>query len=208
MIGAFRYRIPPAAGAQRAGRRPKSQRDDLAVQRAPQRRAQDPQFWFDLVGPLHERVGRHRGHWHGFSDVAGNFSGNLIGLPGVKFNALSIDQKATIAAIAAGFTGLLSLFNIGGRFFWRRCPITSAARRLTTASSCSRSRYMRWLDIRRHGLEAAVCWRLLHHPVDVWRRLCDGAAYLADMFGTQFVGAIHGRLLTAWSTAGIIGRWW
>jgi hypothetical protein len=30
-------------------------------------------------------------------------------------------------------------------------------------------------------------------------------AYLADMFGTQFVGAIHGRLLTAWSTAGIIG---
>ncbi|MFL5285016.1 MAG: hypothetical protein ACJ8AW_29600 [Rhodopila sp.] len=31
------------------------------------------------------------------------------------------------------------------------------------------------------------------------------AAYLADMFGTQFVGAIHGRLLTAWSTAGLIG---
>ena len=35
----------------------------------------------------------------------------------------------------------------------------------------------------------------------------DGAypAYLADIFGTQFVGAIHGRLLTSWSTAGIIG---
>ena len=32
-----------------------------------------------------------------------------------------------------------------------------------------------------------------------------GNAYLADMFGTQFVGAIHGRLLTAWSTAGILG---
>jgi len=30
-------------------------------------------------------------------------------------------------------------------------------------------------------------------------------AYLADVFGTQFVGAIHGRLLTAWSTAGVIG---
>jgi hypothetical protein len=30
-------------------------------------------------------------------------------------------------------------------------------------------------------------------------------AYLADMFGTQMVGAIHGRLLTAWATAGIIG---
>jgi hypothetical protein len=30
-------------------------------------------------------------------------------------------------------------------------------------------------------------------------------AYLADLFGTQFVGAIHGRLLTAWSTAGVLG---
>jgi MFS family permease len=30
-------------------------------------------------------------------------------------------------------------------------------------------------------------------------------AYLADMFGTRFVGAIHGRLLTAWSAAGILG---
>jgi MFS family permease len=30
-------------------------------------------------------------------------------------------------------------------------------------------------------------------------------AYLADIFGTQFVGAIHGRLLTSWSTAGILG---
>ena len=30
-------------------------------------------------------------------------------------------------------------------------------------------------------------------------------AYLADLFGTQFVGAIHGRLLTAWSAAGVFG---
>ena len=32
-------------------------------------------------------------------------------------------------------------------------------------------------------------------------------AYLADIFGTQMVGAIHGRLLTAWSVAGIVGPW-
>jgi hypothetical protein len=32
-------------------------------------------------------------------------------------------------------------------------------------------------------------------------------AYLADIFGTRYVGAIHGRLLTAWSTAGIVGPW-
>jgi len=46
------------------------------------------------------------------------FGGKLIGHPELGFNALSGDQKAAIAAIAAGFAGLLSLFNIGGRFFW------------------------------------------------------------------------------------------
>src|SRR6266851_2014611 len=46
------------------------------------------------------------------------FAGKLIGLPDVGFNALSVEQKATIAAIAAGFAGMLSLFNIGGRVFW------------------------------------------------------------------------------------------
>ncbi|MFP3526292.1 MFS transporter, partial [Pantoea sp. SIMBA_072] len=30
-------------------------------------------------------------------------------------------------------------------------------------------------------------------------------AYLADLFGTQMVGAIHGRLLTAWAAAGVLG---
>ena len=32
-------------------------------------------------------------------------------------------------------------------------------------------------------------------------------AYLADMFGTRYVGGIHGRLLTAWSLAGVLGPW-
>src|SRR6202042_3261464 len=44
--------------------------------------------------------------------------GNLIGQPGVTFNALNPDQRVAIAAIAAGFAGMLSLFNIGGRVFW------------------------------------------------------------------------------------------
>src|SRR5690242_21515590 len=46
------------------------------------------------------------------------FAGKLIGLPDVGFNALNAAQKAQIAGIAAGFAGLLSLFNIGGRFVW------------------------------------------------------------------------------------------
>ena len=45
---------------------------------------------------------------------------------------------------------------------------------------------------------------------DGWLRLYGGGfatvpAYLHDMFGTRYVGAIHGLLLTAWSMAGIFG---
>ena len=47
------------------------------------------------------------------------FGGSLIGHPGRQVHrSLTPSQTAAIAAIAAGFTGLLSLFNIGGRFFW------------------------------------------------------------------------------------------
>ncbi|WP_022724292.1 OFA family MFS transporter, partial [Rhodopseudomonas sp. B29] len=46
------------------------------------------------------------------------FAGKLIGLPDLTFSQLSVAQKTQIAGIAAGFAGLLSLFNIAGRFFW------------------------------------------------------------------------------------------
>ena len=45
------------------------------------------------------------------------FGGHLIGVS-ATFDQLTADQKGQIAAIAAGFTGLLSLFNIAGRIFW------------------------------------------------------------------------------------------
>jgi hypothetical protein len=47
-----------------------------------------------------------------------DFAGPLIGEPGATFRQLTPDQRTAIAAISTGFTGLLSLFNIGGRFFW------------------------------------------------------------------------------------------
>ena len=46
------------------------------------------------------------------------FAGRLIGLDDVPFNKLTPAQITAVATIAAGFVGLLSLFNIGGRFFW------------------------------------------------------------------------------------------
>jgi MFS family permease len=134
------------------------------------------------------------------------FAGNLIGQPGVKFNALTPDQRVAIAAIAAGFAGLLSLFNIGGRVFWASLSdfigrkktyycffllgIALYALAPTFAAMGSKMLFV-----------AAFCVILSMYGGG----FATVPAYLADMFGTQFVGAIHGRLLTAWSTAGIIG---
>jgi MFS family permease len=134
------------------------------------------------------------------------FAGKLIGLPDVGFNALTGAQKATIAGIAAGFTGLLSLFNIGGRLFW-----ASLSDRIGRKST-----YYTFfiLGIALYALAptfAAMGSKLLFVlGFGIILSMYGGGfatvpAYLADMFGTQFVGAIHGRLLTAWSTAGIIG---
>jgi MFS family permease len=134
------------------------------------------------------------------------FAGKLIGLPDVGFNALTADQKVTIAAIAAGFAGLLSLFNIGGRVFWAS---------LSDYIGRKNTYYVFFLlGIALYALAptfAAMGSKLLFVlAFGVILSMYGGGfatvpAYLADMFGTQFVGAIHGRLLTAWATAGIIG---
>src|SRR5664279_2593531 len=134
------------------------------------------------------------------------FAGKLIGLPDIGFNALSVAQKASIATIAAGFTGLISLFNIGGRVFWAS---------LSDYIGRKNTYYCFFLlGIALYALAptfAAMGSKLLFVlAFGVILSMYGGGfatvpAYLADMFGTQFVGAIHGRLLTAWSTAGIIG---
>ncbi|GJE45819.1 tRNA N6-adenosine threonylcarbamoyltransferase, mitochondrial [Methylobacterium soli] len=136
----------------------------------------------------------------------GLIGGVLIGLPGVGFGALDAGQKAQIAAIAAGFVGLLSLFNILGRFFWASLS-DRIGRKVTYATFFALGGL----------LYAAAPWAagigsqaLFVGFFCIILSMYGGGfatipAYLADVFGTQFVGAIHGRLLTAWSTAGIVG---
>jgi MFS family permease len=134
------------------------------------------------------------------------FGGALIGEPAISFTALSPEQRTLLAAIAAGFTGLLSLFNIGGRFFW--ASLSDYIGRKNTYYTFF------LLGIALYALAptgAAIGSKLLFVAcfciiVSMYGGgFATVPAYLADMFGTQFVGAIHGRLLTAWSTAGIIG---
>ena len=135
------------------------------------------------------------------------FGGALIGRPELGFTDLTPRAaRAWSPAIAAGFTGLLSLFNIGGRFFW--ASLSDYIGRKNTYYTFF------LLGIALYALRAVgrAC-RLQGAFVlafGIILSMYGGGfatvpAYLADIFGTQFVGAIHGRLLTAWSTAGIIG---
>jgi MFS family permease len=109
------------------------------------------------------------------------------------------------AATAAGFVGLLSLFNMGGRFVWS-----------TTSDYIGRKPiYMVYLGV---GIVLYIILATLGSTA-TWIFVLTAAiiisfygggfstvpAYLRDLFGTYQVGAIHGRLLTAWAAAGIAG---
>ncbi len=133
------------------------------------------------------------------------FGGKLIGVD-VAFNDLTGAQKAQIAAIAAGFTGLLSLFNIGGRFFW--ASLSDKLGRKTTYLIFFALGIVLYASIpwtaKSGGLALFVAFFCVILSM-YGGGFATVPAYLADMFGTRMVGAIHGRLLTAWSTAGVLG---
>ena len=136
------------------------------------------------------------------------FGGALIGQPGVGFAEIKADESLTAAAAAvgAGFVGLISLFNIFGRIGW-------------ATSSDKLGRRTTYFIFFVLGIMMYLCgtYAANHHQLALFllafcviASMYGGGfatipAYLADLFGTQFVGAIHGRLLTAWSTAGILG---
>jgi MFS family permease len=133
------------------------------------------------------------------------FGGRLIGVP-ATFDQLTPEQKTQIAAIAAGFTGLLSLFNIGGRIFWASLS-DRIGRKVTYAVF-----FLLGIAIYASvpGIALTVNLALFAAVFCVALSMYGGGfstipAYLADIFGTRMVGAIHGRILTAWSTAGVLG---
>jgi MFS family permease len=133
------------------------------------------------------------------------FGGQLLNLP-LSFNELDTAQKAQIAAIAAGFTGLLSLFNIGGRFFWASCS-DYLGRKATYSIFfvLGLALYASIPSLAHSGLLALFVIFFCVILSMYGGGFATVPAYLADLFGTQMVGAIHGRLLTAWSAAGVFG---
>jgi MFS family permease len=134
------------------------------------------------------------------------FGGSLLGKPELGFAQLDASQKTMIAGIAAGFAALLSLFNIAGRFFWASLS-DKIGRKITyfTFFGLGIVLYASAPSFAHMGSKALFVATLCIILSMYGGGFATVPAYLADMFGTQFVGAIHGRLLTAWSTAGIIG---
>jgi MFS family permease len=206
-IGAFAYRVSPVGWRPDGWTPPEKANAMISQNNVHLNDAhKTPQFWL-IWGVLCLNVSAGIGVIGMASPMLQEiFAGKLIGLPNVGFNALTVEQKAVIAGIAAGFAGLLSLFNIGGRVFW--ASLSDYIGRKNT--------YFCFflLGIALYALAptfAAMGSKLLFVlAFGIILSMYGGGfatvpAYLADMFGTQFVGAIHGRLLTAWSTAGIIG---
>ncbi|WP_180802163.1 OFA family MFS transporter [Kytococcus schroeteri] len=114
-------------------------------------------------------------------------------------------SSTVTAAAAGGFVGLLSLANMGGRFVWS-----------TTSDHIGRrATYTMYLGV---GLAAFALLALFGGTSPVvfvalaaliisfyGGGFATVPAYLKDLFGTLEVGAIHGRLLTAWAAAGVAG---
>ena len=208
MAGAFGYRVPETGWKPEGWTPPPAQVDNAMIT---QRHVHVtrvwgiPQFWLvwmvlcmnvsagigviGMASPMLQEV----------------FGGSLIGLT-AKFGELDKDQLKAIATVAAGFTALLSLFNIGGRFFWASLS-DLLGRKLTyvvffvlgglmyfsVPSSSNAGNIVLFVG--------AFCIILSMYGGG----FATVPAYLADLFGTQMVGAIHGRLLTAWATAGVLG---
>ncbi|WP_072376842.1 OFA family MFS transporter [Hyphomicrobium sp. NDB2Meth4] len=207
LAGAFGYRVPPDGWAPE-GWTPKATNKKMItsgnVDLAHAHRT--PQFWLIWM-VLCMNVSAGIGVLAMASPMLQEiFAGSLIGQPEIPFSALNEAQKIAIAAIAGGFVSLLSLFNSGGRFAWASASDFIGRKRTyfiffalgmllyglapTLAHMGSRALFV-----------AAFCVILSMYGGG----FATVPAYLADIFGTKYVGAIHGRLLTAWSTAGVVG---
>jgi MFS family permease len=188
--GAFGYRVP-APGWKPAGWTPSSEKVGALITTlnvTPASAVRTPQFWLLWVVLC-------------FNVAAG------IAVIGQASPMIQEVFKGTITpSAAAGFVGLLSLFNMGGRFFWASLS-DKIGRKATYACFFTLGPALYAL-VPLGGKIGSV--PLFVGCFCVILTMYGGGfatipAYLADVFGTKYVSAVHGRLLTAWSVAGGLG---
>ncbi len=208
--GAFGYRVPAAGWKPENWSPPDTQKNAMIAHKHVHlsRAHKTPQFWL-LWLVLCMNVSACIGILGAASPMLQEtFGGALIGQPDVGFAEIRSNHDLTTAAalVGAGFVGLISVFNIFGRIGWASSSDKLGRKRtyyiffvLGAFLYCSAAYVAGFKSL--SLFVASFC---------IISSMYGGGfatipAYLADIFGTQFVGAIHGRLLTAWSTAGIVG---
>jgi MFS family permease len=207
LAGAFGYRVAPAGWKPAGWTPPPPQAVKLKTTRHVNvdRVLGIPQFWL-LWAVLCLNVSAGIGVVGMASPMLQEvFGGRLLGGT-APLAALAADQRAQVATIGAAFAGLLSLFNIFGRIFW--ASFSDVIGRKVTYLVFFLLGLVLYASAPGAGTAGHVA--LFVAIFCVILTMYGGGfatipAYLADLFGTQHVGAIHGRLLTAWSVAGILG---
>ncbi len=191
MAGAFGYRLPPPGWAPRGWKPPEvSQQNAAAAARSL---------------PVNAAF-RTRQFWLLWMVLCMNVSAG-IGVLGMASPMIQEVFRGRVrASAAAGFIGLLSLFNIGGRIFW--ASLSDRLGRKQTYAVFFGLGMLLYATAPFAGASGSVALFVAIFCVII--SMYGGGfatipAYLADQFGVAQVSAIHGRLLTAWSTAGILG---
>jgi len=206
LCGAFGYRVPPD-GWRPAGWTPPMQQNAMITTRHVHvsRAWRTPQFWL-LFTVLWMNVSAGIGVIGMASPMLQEvFGGKLIGVPAALKDLLG-DQRAQVATIGAGFAALLSLFNIAGRIFW--ASLSDYLGRKRTYFVFFALGIILYSFAPAAGRIGSIA--LFVGIFCIILTMYGGGfatipAYIADLFGTRFVGAIHGRILLAWSAAGILG---
>ncbi|MDQ2708543.1 MAG: OFA family MFS transporter [Actinomycetota bacterium] len=110
-----------------------------------------------------------------------------------------------VATAAAGFVAILSLANMLGRIIWSSTSdLIGRKNAYRTYLGAGALLYLAILLLGNgNKVVFLVCAMLILSFYGAG--FATVPAYLRDLFGTVEVGAIHGRLLTAWSMAGVLG---
>jgi len=127
---------------------------------------------------------------------------------GINPTDIAAIAKATapLAAVAGGFVGLLSLFNMLGRFFWSSLSDYIGRKNVYFIYLLAGPALYFLIPVAGRlgntSLFVGICVLILTMYGGGFATV---PAYLRDLFGTAQVGAIHGRLITSWSVAGVLG---
>jgi MFS family permease len=116
------------------------------------------------------------------------------------------DMFGVSAAIGAGFTGLLSIFNMGGRFAWSSLSDFTGRKTIYCVYFVLGIALYALLPYAQKTQNRTLFVACAAGIISMYGGgFATIPAYLRDLFGTYQVGAIHGRLITSWSMAAVIG---